>query len=72
MKNFIHTYKGFIGGITDLSLDSSGKYLASSCLDRYVRVHHVDSCVLQYQCYVKSKANRILLRETQEKLTKNN
>lgn len=67
MKNFVHTYKGFTGSISDLHLDESGKYLVSSCLDRYVRVHHTDSCVMMYQCYVKSKATRVLIRKGAEK-----
>ncbi|XP_011184467.2 WD repeat-containing protein 74 [Zeugodacus cucurbitae] len=66
MKTFVHTYKGFTGAISDVSLDSTGKYLASASLDRYVRVHHVDSTVLLYQCYVKSKATRVLIRESAE------
>lgn len=66
MKNFVHTYKGFTGGISDVYVDASGKLMATSCLDRYVRVHHVDTCVLMYQCYVKSKATRILIRESLE------
>lgn len=66
MKTFVHTYKGFTGGISDVSLDATGKLLASACLDRYVRLHHVDSCVLMYQCYVKSKATRVLIRESME------
>uniref|UniRef100_A0A1I8NZ00 WD repeat-containing protein 74 n=1 Tax=Stomoxys calcitrans TaxID=35570 RepID=A0A1I8NZ00_STOCA len=66
MKTFVHTYKGFTGGISDVYLDATGKFLASACLDRYVRIHHVDSCVLMYQCYVKSKATRILIRESME------
>ncbi|XP_053962304.1 WD repeat-containing protein 74 [Anastrepha ludens] len=64
MKSFLHTYKGFTGAISDVSLDSTGKYLASASLDRYVRVHHVDSTVLLYQCYVRSKATRVLIRES--------
>ncbi|XP_039957582.1 WD repeat-containing protein 74 [Bactrocera neohumeralis] len=66
MKTFVHTYKGFTGAISDVSLDSTGKYLASASLDRYVRVHHVDSTVLLYQCYVKSKATRVLIRQSAE------
>ncbi|XP_065367634.1 WD repeat-containing protein 74 [Calliphora vicina] len=66
MKNFVHTYKGFTGGISDVYVDNSGKYLATACLDRYVRVHNTDSCVLLYQSYVKSKATRVLLRESLE------
>lgn len=72
MKNFVHTYKGFTGSISDVHLDESGKFLVSSCLDRYVRVHHTDSCVMMYQCYVKSKATRVLIRSgTTGKAAKN-
>lgn len=66
MKTFVHTYKGFTGGISDVSLDATGKFLATASLDRYVRLHNTDSCVLMYQCYVKSKAARILIRESLE------
>lgn len=66
MKTFVHTYKGFTGAISDVSLDSTGKFLASASLDRYVRVHHIDSTVLLYQCYVKSKATCVLIRQSAE------
>ncbi|KAH8277675.1 hypothetical protein KR018_003467 [Drosophila ironensis] len=67
MKTHVHTYKGFTGGISDLQLDDTGRFLASASLDRYVRVHDSDSTVLLYQCYVKSKATKILIRrETDE------
>ncbi|KAG4079050.1 hypothetical protein HA402_001705 [Bradysia odoriphaga] len=58
MKTIVHTYKGFTGSVTDIVTDNKGKYLFTSCLDRFVRVHSV----LQYQCYVKSKATQILMR----------
>lgn len=63
MKHVLHTYKGFAGSISDIGVDESGKFLYSASLDRFVRIHHADSTVLQYQCYVKSKATRILLRK---------
>ncbi|EDW00581.1 WD repeat-containing protein 74 [Drosophila grimshawi] len=63
MKTHCHTYKGFTGGISDLHLDETGKYLSSASLDRYVRVHDADSTVLLYQCYVKSKATKVLIRQ---------
>lgn len=66
MKTHVHTYKGFTGGISDLHLDDTGKYLASASLDRYVRIHDAESTVLQYQCYVKSKATRVLIRQLSE------
>ncbi|KAH8298412.1 hypothetical protein KR044_002446 [Drosophila immigrans] len=63
MKTHVHTYKGFTGGISDLHLDETGKFLSSASLDRYVRVHETESTVLLYQCYVKSKATKVLIRE---------
>lgn len=66
MKHVLHTYKGFAGSISDIGIDQSGKFLSSASLDRYVRVHCAKSTVLQYQCYVKSKATRILLRNSTE------
>ncbi|EDW60373.1 WD repeat-containing protein 74 [Drosophila virilis] len=70
MKTHVHTYKGFTGGISDLHLDETGKYLSSASLDRYVRVHEADSTVLLYQCYVKSKATKVLIRQLPEELRK--
>lgn len=62
MKTILHTYKGFTGSVTDIATDNSGKYIFTSCLDRFVRVHSVESTAVQYQCYVKSKATQILMR----------
>lgn len=64
MKHVLHTYKGFAGSISDIGVDQSGKFLYSASLDRFVRVHCAKSTILQYQCYVKSKATRILLRKS--------
>lgn len=66
MKHVLHTYKGFAGSISDIGVDPSGQFLCSASLDRFVRVHCAKSTVLQYQCYVKSKATRILLRNSTE------
>ncbi|XP_043660595.1 WD repeat-containing protein 74 isoform X1 [Drosophila teissieri] len=63
MKTHVHTYKGFTGGISDLHLDTSGRFLSSASLDRYVRIHDSETTVLLYQCYVKSKATKILIRQ---------
>lgn len=62
MKQILHTYKGFSGSISDVGVDDTGKYVYTASLDRFVRVHASESTILQYQCYVKSKATRILLR----------
>lgn len=63
MKHILHTYKGFTGSISDVGVDETGKYVYSASLDRFVRIHGSESTVLQYQCYVKSKATKILLRK---------
>lgn len=62
LKTVLHTYKGFTGSVSDIVTDDSGKYIFTSCLDRFVRVHAIESTALQYQCYVKSKATQILIR----------
>ncbi|EDX05852.1 WD repeat-containing protein 74 [Drosophila simulans] len=62
MKTHVHTYKGFTGGISDLHIDATGRFLSSASLDRYVRIHDSETTVLLYQCYVKSKATKILIR----------
>lgn len=65
MKQILHTFKGFSGSISDAVVDESGKYLCTASLDRFVRVHDAESTVLMYQCYVKSKATRVLLHQGQ-------
>lgn len=66
MKTILHTYKGFTGSISDMGVDSNGDYLFTSCLDRFVRVHSTKSPTLLYQCFVKSKATKILLHTKKE------
>lgn len=62
LKVVAHTYKGFTGSISDVGVDETGRFLYSASLDRYVRVHCAESTALMYQCYVKSKATKVLLR----------
>lgn len=62
LKVVQHTYKGFAGSISDVGVDETGAFVYSASLDRYVRVHGVESTALMYQCYVKSKATKVLLR----------
>lgn len=66
MKHILHTYKGFTGSISDVVVDSTGEHLCTASLDRFVRVHNSETTGLLYQCYVKSKATRVLLRECQD------
>lgn len=68
LKTPLHTYKGFTGAVTDINVDPTGKYLFTSSLDRYVRVHGAESTHLLYQCYVKSKASQILMKNADDSL----
>lgn len=63
MKNFVHTYKGAVGSISDLCLSADSKFMVSTSLDRYVRIHDTNNCQLMYQCYVKSMATHVLMVE---------
>lgn len=69
LKNHIHVYKGFTGTVTSLSVDATGSYVYSSCLDRYIRVHNAQKTAMVYQCYVKSKPTQIVCSEFHQKPT---
>lgn len=62
LKTFAHTYKGCTGSISNVAVDKDGKHLVSTSLDRYIRIHNVDSCEFLYQCYVKSKPTAVLVK----------
>lgn len=62
LKTHVHTYKGFTGGVKDLSIDVTGKYLSSAALDRFVRVHDANTTAMLYQTYIKSKGTAILFK----------
>lgn len=62
LKYQIHTYKGFTGSVTDIEVDENGKFICSSSLDRYIRVHNANSTALMYQNYIKSKGTAVLVK----------
>lgn len=62
LKYEVHTYKGFTGSVTDIEIDDTGKFICSSSLDRYVRVHNADSTALMYQNYIKSKGTAVVFK----------
>lgn len=39
----LHTYKGLIGSVTGLASSKVGPYVVSTSLDRYLRVHNIDT-----------------------------
>lgn len=66
LKFPIHTYKGSIGSITDLTIDKTGKFLCSTSLERYVRIHSTIDNTILYQCYVKTKPSQVLIKTAEE------
>lgn len=68
LKVPLHTYKGAVGSITSIAVDETGKFLFASSLDRYVRAYNAESTQLLYQCYVKSKANEIIMKSADQGL----
>lgn len=69
LKVPLHTYKGAVGGISSIStVDETGKFLAASSLDRYVRVYDAEKTHLLYQCYMKSKPSEILVKPADQRL----
>ena len=39
----LNTYKGFVGGITGIACSKNEPYVVSVSLDRYLRIHHIDT-----------------------------
>lgn len=39
----LNTYKGFVGGITGLACSKNEPYVVSVSLDRFLRIHHIDT-----------------------------
>lgn len=39
----LNTYKGFVGGVTGVACSASNPYVASVSLDRFLRIHHMDT-----------------------------
>lgn len=45
----VTTFKGFMGGITDIMCDQESPRVASCSLDRYFRIHNLEEKNLEYQ-----------------------
>ncbi|XP_012251897.2 WD repeat-containing protein 74 [Athalia rosae] len=58
----LNTYRGAVGGITDLSCSQSEPLLVSVSLDRHLRIHHMETKRLLEKIYLISSLNSLLLR----------
>ncbi|KAK1128298.1 hypothetical protein K0M31_002767 [Melipona bicolor] len=58
----LNTYKGFVGGVTGIACSRNEPYVVSVSLDRYLRIHHIDTKELLKKMYLTSKISCMLLR----------
>uniref|UniRef100_A0A8R1TVN8 WD_REPEATS_REGION domain-containing protein n=1 Tax=Onchocerca volvulus TaxID=6282 RepID=A0A8R1TVN8_ONCVO len=66
LRNKIHMvckYKGCAGSVSGIDAHQSAEYIASCSLDRFVRLHELNSKKLVKKIYCKARLNRILLRD---------
>ncbi|CAG9532076.1 unnamed protein product [Cercopithifilaria johnstoni] len=66
LRNKMHLvckYKGCAGCISGIDAHQSAEYIASCSLDRFVRLHELNSKKLIKKIYCKARLNRILLRD---------
>ena len=54
-------YKGFTGSVRALAVDPTGEALYSASMDRYLRVHDVESRKMSMRVYVKQRLTTMLL-----------
>ncbi|XP_032673869.1 WD repeat-containing protein 74 [Odontomachus brunneus] len=58
----LNTYKGFVGGVTGVACSMSNPYIASVSLDRYLRIHHIDTKELLKNIYLTSRLTCLAMR----------
>ena len=59
----IHLFKGFAGGIRSLQCHETKPVVASCGLDRFLRVHDIESKALLYKVYMKSRLNCVVMSQ---------
>uniref|UniRef100_T1J0T6 WD repeat-containing protein 74 n=1 Tax=Strigamia maritima TaxID=126957 RepID=T1J0T6_STRMM len=64
-KRVVHHYKGFAGGIRCIQCHPTLPIVASCGLDRFLRIHDVNTHKLLHKVYLKSALNCLLLRDKQ-------
>ncbi|KRY22198.1 WD repeat-containing protein 74, partial [Trichinella patagoniensis] len=57
----VHIFKGFNGGVTSLQCHETLPYVVSSSIDRFVRVHELETKKMLYKVYCKSRINHVIL-----------
>ena len=57
----VHLYKGFAGGIRSVQCHAAKPVVASCGLDRFLRVHDIESKALLFKVYMKSRLNCVAM-----------
>ncbi|KAK6013024.1 WD domain, G-beta repeat protein [Ostertagia ostertagi] len=65
----ITAYKGQAGAIRSIDAHPTAPYVATCGIDRFVRVHDIDTRKLAHKIYCKTRLNRVLLRSEMPSLT---
>lgn len=61
--SLVHVYKGFFAGsIRSIECHPTHPYVASCGVDRFVRVHHVETKEMLHKIYCKTALNCVLMR----------
>ncbi|XP_070157663.1 WD repeat-containing protein 74 [Polyergus mexicanus] len=58
----LNTYKGFAGGVTGMACNMNNPYVASVSLDRYLRIHHIDTKEILKKIYLTSRLTCLVMR----------
>ncbi|KAK4883836.1 hypothetical protein RN001_000107 [Aquatica leii] len=61
-KRCIRTYKSFTGGVTSLVCDESSPVVISTSLDRYLRIHDLETKDLLYKKYMKQSLTQLVMK----------
>ncbi|PIO63770.1 WD domain, G-beta repeat protein [Teladorsagia circumcincta] len=62
-------YKGQAGAIRSIDAHPTAPYVATCGIDRFVRVHDIDTKKLAHKIYCKTRLNRVLIRSEMPSLT---
>ncbi|XP_066598507.1 WD repeat-containing protein 74 [Prorops nasuta] len=58
----LNTYKGFTGSVTGIACSQTQPYILSTSLDRFLRVHHLETKALIKKVYLTSRLTGIAVR----------
>jgi len=58
----LKTYKSFTGGVTSLVCDSLSPVVLSTSLDRFLRIHNLETKELLYKKYMKQSLTKVIMK----------